>query len=252
MDFLMIYQSPHRKIRIGNRGDGGYVVALLPVDTGNTETYDLLLSGGISNDISFERHFLTLYKDTKGYAFDGTINIFPETITNMSYIKKNLGDPSLTSRVTDMEEYIADKHNVFMKIDIEGHEFRLLPRLISSGSINKIKQLVVEIHSPADIKKYPNYYHGLDDITNIKMFRLFAELTRTHTLIHFHANNACGMQKINGINLPHVFELTYVRNEYVPMKLPNNIPLPTKLDIPSRPILRDYFFNHFPYCVRKP
>jgi len=39
------------------------------------------------------------------------------------------------------------------------------------------------------------------------------------------------MQKINNIHLPHVFELTYIRNDFVTEKVQNTESLPTKLDM---------------------
>ena len=51
-------------------------------------------------------------------------------------------------------------NDIFMKIDIEGHEFRLMPSIIENNLINKIKQLVIEIHSPAYIELHPNYFKG--------------------------------------------------------------------------------------------
>lgn len=52
MECLILYKSQFLKERIGKNNDGGYVVVQLPGD------YDLFLSGGISNDITFESDFL--------------------------------------------------------------------------------------------------------------------------------------------------------------------------------------------------
>ena len=55
MEQLIVYSSSFPKKRVGRNNDGGYVITLLP------ETYDLFISGGISNDISFENHLLQLW-----------------------------------------------------------------------------------------------------------------------------------------------------------------------------------------------
>jgi len=60
---------------------------------------------------------------------------------------------------------------------------------------------------------------------------MFSLLNNTHTFIHFHANNGCLMQTIDGIKLPHVFELTYIRNDFIVNKIRNTQPLPTPIDI---------------------
>jgi len=140
-------------------------------------------------------------------------------------------------------------NNIFMKIDIEGHEFRLMPSIIENNLINKIKQLVIEIHSPADIELYPEYFKGLSDIKNEQMFNLLKKINETHTLVHLHANNGCKMNTIDGINIPHVFELTYIRNEFITKKIRNENQLPTPLDMPNIPSKIDYTLKGFPYST---
>jgi hypothetical protein len=48
---LTVFESPFAKTRIGKENDGGYIVANIP-----DIKYSVLLSGGISNDISFENN----------------------------------------------------------------------------------------------------------------------------------------------------------------------------------------------------
>jgi hypothetical protein len=134
-----------------------------------------------------------------------------------------------------------------MKIDIEGHEFRLMPTIIEKNYMNKIKQLVIEIHTPADIHMFPDYFKGLSDINNKNMFDLFNKINNTHTLVHFHANNGCNLQKIDEICLPHVFELTYIRNDFVNQKIKNKESLPTILDMKNITHKHEYTFTGFPY-----
>jgi hypothetical protein len=244
MENLILYQSPVPKFRVGKPYDGGYVIAKLP---GN---YDLFISGGISNDISFEEHLLSLYPDLTCYAFDGTLESFPQTTNNnLHFVKKNLSNTN-TETLTNMHEYMEKYHDIFMKIDIEGHEFRVMPTLFENNYIQKIKQLVIEIHSPGDIQLYPDYFKGLQDITNEHMFGLLNKINKTHTLIHFHANNGCRMQTINGINLPHVFELTYSRNDFLTAeKKRNTDPLPTVLDMRNCYDKPDYSLQGYPYTM---
>ena len=53
---LTVYQSPYSKIRLGKDYDGGYIIADIP-----DIKYQLILAGGINNDISFEQDFLKKY-----------------------------------------------------------------------------------------------------------------------------------------------------------------------------------------------
>ena len=241
MEHLILYTSPYPKQRLGRPHDGGYVTATLP------GTYDAFLSGGIANDISFEEHFLQLYPDTPCYAFDGTISHLPHNHPKITFVKKNLGD-SNREELTNLHDYMEPYQDIFMKIDIEGHEFRVMPTL-QNGLMKKIKQLVIEIHSPGDIRMFPDYFKGLHDIDNQKMFDLLQRINQTHTLVHFHANNGCAMQEIDGIRLPHVFELTYLRNEFVLEKRKNTESLPTPLDRRNIPQKEDYVLSGFPYST---
>jgi hypothetical protein len=241
MENLILYTSTYEKIRLGKPHDGGYVITKLP------ENYDLFISGGIANDVSFEKNLLSLYPNLKAYAFDGSINYLPENVDNLFFVKKFLGNHN-DEYTTNLIEYIENYNDMFFKIDIEGHEFRLMPEIINKGYITKIKQLVIEIHSPADINMFPDYFKGLQDINNDSMFNLLNEFNKTHTLIHFHANNGCKMQKINDIDLPHVFELTYIRNDFVTERIKNKEPLPTSIDMKNICDKPDYSFNCYPYC----
>ena len=242
MENLILYRSPFIKKRVGKDNDGGYLISMLP------NNYDAFISGGISNDISFETKFLDLYPDIRCYAFDGTISGLPADDNRITFIKKNLGD-SNNDTLTNLHEYIEPYDNIFMKMDIEGHEFKIMPTIIKNNLMKKIKQLVIEIHTPADIHMFPNYFKGLSDINNDQMFDLFKEINNTHTLVHFHANNGCNIQKIDGITLPHVFELTYIRNDFVNKKIKNTDSLPTSLDMKNIESKDDYKLEGFPYSL---
>lgn len=242
MEQLILYTCPFEKERIGKNNDGGYSVAKLPGE------YDIFLSGGISNDITFEIDFLSKNKDLMCYAFDGTVNSLPCSHDRIRFIKKNLGNVN-TNDLTNLYDYMKDYRNIFMKMDIEGHEFVILPTMFENNYIYKVKQLVLEIHSPADIQLYPDYFKGLSHIKNENMFNLLKKLNETHTLIHFHANNGCKMNKIDGINIPHVFEVTYIRNDFVIEKIKNREPLPTKLDMPNIGDKTEYSLEGFPYST---
>jgi len=237
MEQLILFSPTHPVERIGKKNDGGYVVCNLPGE------YDLFISGGVPDDISFEQHFLNKYPNLKCYAFDGTVESLPVDESRVTFVKKNLGKE--TDETTNLKTYMDGHENIFMKIDIEGHEFRLFPELESYMS--KIKQLVLEIHSPGDIKLHPTYFKGLDDIDHKCMFDMFSMINNTHTLVHVHANNGCQSHVYDNVLLPNVFECTFIRNDYVTQKIPNKRPLPLSIDMCNVVGTRDYFINYFPF-----
>jgi hypothetical protein len=240
MENLIVYKSPYPKLRIGKNGDGGYVI-------NNISThYDILISGGVSDDISFERDFLNKHPNVKCFAFDGTVSNLPTDDDRITFVKKNLGEFE-TETTTNLESYFKKYDNIFLKLDIEGHEFRLFPAIYKY--LHKVKQIVIEIHSSFDIQKHQAYYQSLNDITHDSMFSLLNNINKTHTLVHIHGNNGCGLGSINGIALPYVFECTYIRNDFVIDKIQNDIPFPTNLDYPNVSSKDQYSLIGFPYST---
>jgi hypothetical protein len=243
MDNLILYTTNHTKGRIGRPCDGGYVICDLP------NPYDCFISGGISNDISFEQDFLTKHATPiPCYAFDGTVDALPVADSRIYFFKKNLGKDE-TDMVTNLHKTIEPYSNIFMKIDIEGHEFRLFPSF-SEDQMKKIKQLVVEIHSPEDIRLHPDYFAGLSDITNPIMLDFFKKINATHTLVHVHPNNACNTYYLDGVHLPMVFECTYIRNDFVTQKIRNTEPIPLSIDRPNyihNPVV---VFDTYPFVCK--
>ena len=57
------------KIRIGSNNDGGYVIYK------NFENYDIILSGGAGNNITFEIQLIELYPNTICHLFDHTVDL---------------------------------------------------------------------------------------------------------------------------------------------------------------------------------
>jgi hypothetical protein len=240
METLTVYESIHAKRRIGSNGDGGYVVIDLP------GTYDFFISGGVGNDVTFEVDLLEKYQNIRGIAFDGTVNSIPMKHPRLEFRKLNLAKHN-SSTTTNLLDEMRPYNNIFMKMDIEGHEFNVLPGIIDS-CIKKVKQLVIEIHTPGDIMKHPDYFRGLSHFDHGFMFNMLKDLNATHTLVHFHANNGCDSHVVDGIKLPNVIECTYIRNDYVKEKVLNTTPFPTELDRPNVPYRPEYIVDYPPFC----
>lgn len=243
MEALQVYQSPYPKVRIGTpNDDGGYAVCQLPGD------YDFLLSGGVANNIQFEEDFMKRYPTTLGcFAFDGTVKSFPPTSAKIEFVPMNCAAET-TKMTSNFHEVLKNFHNVFVKVDIEGHEFRMVPTWINNY-MDRIKQFVIEIHTPADIQKHPDAYPGLQDITHEHMFRMLGDISKTHTLVHFHPNNGCGLHKWQDYTIPNVFECTYIRNDFVTEKIPNKDPIPSPIDVRNHSWYPEIVLRGWPYIT---
>jgi hypothetical protein len=64
---LTVYKSPFKKLRIGKENDGGYIICDIP-----DIHYDIILSGGIGDDITFEEELCSIYPNIHCDCYDGT------------------------------------------------------------------------------------------------------------------------------------------------------------------------------------
>lgn len=239
MENLTLYTPDHQKTRVGRPYDGGYSICELP------GKYDALISGGILDDISFEQAFLDKYGDMPCIAFDGTVQGLPTADSRITFVQKNLGEYE-SNYITNLHSTIEPYSDIFMKIDIEGHEFRLFP-VLTEAHMKKVKQLVLEVHTPREIQLFPNYFMGLSDVTHQCLIDLFRNLNKTHTLVHVHPNNACKTYYVDGVLLPNVFECTFIRNEFVDQRVPNVETLPFPIDMPNIPTHPVVTFTGLPF-----
>lgn len=188
---LTCYKSPFKKIRVGKDFDGGYVICDIP-----NINYDLLLGCGVDVDISFESQFCNKYKNALCYLYDGSVNDIYLDNKNMTFFKKYINNFNDENN-TNLHEIIDKFNNIFLKMDIEGYEIPWIKSL-SDEKLNKISQIVMEFHYPfEDYKK-----------------DVFEKINKYFIMIHFHANNCCGVRNHNGIIIPNVFECTYLNRKF--------------------------------------
>jgi len=221
---LTVYECKN-KYRLGNFKDGGYVL----MDIGG---YDLMLSGGVGGDIEFEKAFTEKYK-VKCYAFDGTETSgfkLTKDLPLVTYINKNVG-PHNTNNTSNFDFGFENGNNIFMKLDIEGAEYDLL-NSFTDKQMNTIRQLVIEFHWPDTRQKW----------------NALLKITKTHYLIHYHANNNNHIiYNINHNHIPAVFECTYIRKDLLDNPGLNKEPFPTKLDARNTYVKMDFVIDCPPW-----
>jgi hypothetical protein len=213
------------KIRIGSNNDGGYVIYK------NCENYDIILSGGAGNNITFEIQLIELYPNTICHLFDHTVDLKIEN-SNIIFYKLKLDKSNI--KFFDM---IRSHNNIFLKLDIEGWEYELLT-VLDHNDMERIKQIVIEIHSPFTDQK----------------LNLVKKLLHHHTLIHLHANNCCPFTVYDGVNIPRVIELSLVRTKDLPSDLilyKNTTQLPLEIDQPNLKNKPDFQLNHYPFVIEQ-
>ena len=223
---LTVYHYPARKIRLGRPHDGGYVIADLPGG------YDVLLSGGLGDDDSFERAILAHHSDIPAaHIWDATVASLPSPHPLLRHHRKNIG-PAADPLTENLHAHLAASKNAFLKLDIEGSEYAwasaLPPHLLAS-----VRQLVVEIHDPWAPYRWE-----------------IIELLAAHLdLIHLHPNNYGTVRTVEGIALPQCLELTYIRKPApgAPPRTPSRELIPTPLDQKNHPGAPDITLRGHPY-----
>jgi hypothetical protein len=225
-------------IRLGKNNDGGYLAGKNSVLNSST-----LISFGINDDCSFEKEFKNLHnidvlcfdhavgagfwfkkfrralrKSLKGeikLLKDFFINIFNyKFFFNRSgsffYKQRIVGkdDNSLLLGEINIKKIINNnnlKKNLFLKIDIEGHEYEILDDIISFSSY--INGLIIEFHDvDINLNKIITFINSID----LK-------------LIHIHPNNSINYRN----NIPPCLEFSFERN---PIIVSNDVHFPHNLD----------------------
>jgi len=226
---LTVYNYDN-KIRLGNNGDGGYVIA----DIG--DKYDCYISCGVSDEESFSKDFIKKYNMNKdnSFAFDGTIEDYPYIFTtDITFIKKNIGDTN-TDKITNLDFLFEKYNNIFIKMDIEGWEFQWLLQL-TPDKLKKIKQIALEVH-------------GINDdswnFVQSDKIKCFNKLNEQFYLIHAHGNVYGGITN----KFPNVMELTYLsKSEFNEQPEKNKRVLPDKRIDFCNNSEEDYDLNFFPF-----
>ena len=235
-------------IRLGSRYDGGYLV-----DKNSIYESEFLLSGGIFYDFKFENDYIDLTNNDI-YCYDHIINpskffllwtlilikrfilrekkerilkakknvIKPFTFLKfikkkeVNYEKKGIGYDSKDIYSLDtILKKISIKKKFFLKIDIEGDEYKILDQIIKNSE--NLTGLVIEFH---DVSR------------NIKMIESFIQKLPL-ILIYVRANNA---GEVNSDNDPEIIELTFSKHA-----IPKNDYEFSKhnLDFPNNPYKRE-------------
>ena len=200
VESLTLYTCDN-KFRCGDNLYGGYVISDLGV---SDNCYDVLLSGGAGGNISFEKEFCDKYM-VDCLLFDNdheqgrTLDIDKiETSSHkrITLVEKNIGGEE-TYNLTNLKQYFESYNNIFLKTCVGGAEWSLFSTL-SENEIMKIKQMAIEFTIPRSDVEW-------DILKNI---------TNTHVLVHFHANNNCPViLNVNNNHIPGVFTCTYIRKD---------------------------------------
>jgi hypothetical protein len=242
-------------MRIGSVNDGGYVVPLGAVSDANA-----LLSFGLSHDWTFERDFRKHNADAVIHCYDHTVSLrtaFEYSIGQLIRFVLQFRTPALWKSFTwidyifffrgdkihfqqriwrdnrDNSATVDEAFNrlpaecrVFVKIDIEGSEYRILDDLLRHSP--NIVSIAIEFH---DV-----------DIVSERFNSLVEKIKRDFYIVHIHGNNMGGTMPSG---FPIAPEITFLNKRFFSSPPPLSrlkYPVP-QLDQPNNPRLPEFTFE---------
>jgi hypothetical protein len=168
----------YTKVRVGNPYDGGYVI---PRELINQ--VDTLYSYGINNDMSFDEHFLSLRDEPLLiHMYDHTIEKLPKEDISSCFLFHREGISTERGNHLDtFENQVCangdEEKAIFLKMDIEGSEWDVLPQILKSSLKERILCITLEIHWLQDRSRHSHYL----DVLKL--------LDESFVLLHIHGNN---------------------------------------------------------------
>ena len=212
---LKPYTVEKKLIRLGPKGDGGYLV---PDDLDGIEA---CFSPGVGQLHGFELDCLKL--GMKVFLADGSVD--SPGIEGLDFIKKFIGPVNLDKFIT-LDSWVNfkyhDNQDLMLQMDIESHEYLTIISMPKS-LIQQFRIMIVEFH---DLHKLGNsqFYKTISAAVD--------KLLMYHTCVHIHPNNYRKADKRLGIEIPRALELTFLRNDRFSDKFPS-MTFPHELDIDS-------------------
>lgn len=214
-------------IRVGAEGDGGYLLPNILKDI------RYCYSPGVNDNMSFEEELSAKY-NIKSFMADASLDKAPKTGPNFEFISKYLGAFSDNKFIT-LSDWINETSGFndigkILQMDIEGSEYDVL--IFEDGkTLSSFSTMIIEFHDLQNIFKK-------DFIRTISS--IFEKIYKYFSICHIHPNNIGGLIELDGIKVPRVMEITFIRNNYIEQCSDNkNIILPNILDVKNSKNMQD-------------
>jgi len=219
-----VFTNKKNLMRLGPKRDGGYIIDRRIIDK-----IELIVTCGLSDDWSFEKHFLKYNNKVYVHAYDHTVDsyfwvkrFFKDIFHfflfrklsfhkiksifryfdyihffrgNNRHFKTKISNKNIKCKSTTINTIIKDKKNILLKIDIEGSEYNILNDIIKNHE--KIIFLIIEFHS---IKK------------NLTKIYKFVSQLNSLKIMHIHGNN---INKVDKNGYPYALELCFINSKIV-------------------------------------
>jgi len=231
IDSLRPVKTKFDLIRVGGNNDGGY---LIPNDL---EGITACFSPGVADTASFE---IDLCKRGIGsHLADASVDQAPQNFTPLSFTKKFLGGCNNDTHMTLvawMHSHIGLMSDYILQMDIEGGEYTTI-LTADRNTLNSFRIMAIEIH---------NVQTWFDELAWPVVTTFFEKLLEDFYVVHNHPNNNCPFIDVDGILMPTVFELTFLRKDRAEptgycTEFPHPLDQPNVLDKPDRPLPEGWY-----------
>jgi hypothetical protein len=207
IDQLKPYTTDKPLIRIGANGDGGYLV---PDDLTGIST---CFSPGVGAFSTFEEACAN--RGMEVHMADYSVEKPLIEHNRFRFVKKFIG-PVTHGAFISMNDWVTsascnDQSDLLLQMDIEGHEYLTLTSM-PDELMQRFRIIVIELHYLG--KPWNRDFYAMASTALHK-------LLKSHTCVHIHPNNFCGIEKIRGVEIPRTAEFTFLRNDRIGRKRPH-------------------------------
>ena len=220
--------------RFGRRSDGGYVL----LDAISSSS--VCISLGIADEMSFDEDLSPLVKHI--YMFDYSISFPPVILENGSFhslrVVPAISNDKHEIDVETIFGMINSLTSIVLKVDIEGSEWESF-KDVSRDILIRCEQIVFEFHNIQKLFEDKNYNAYLKFLDN---------LTESHIVVNTHINNWDSFEIIQGVPVPNVLEVTYVRKDLVEKY--SGIRNSERLNYPNNPSRPEFLLYPFDRVLR--
>lgn len=205
-------------IRVGGDEDGGYLVPDILTDI------KYCFSPGVDYTATFEKELSETY-GIKSFMADASVPSAPITDVNFEFTPKFLGSRThgVYTTLSDwVRESIGEDDSArILQMDIEGGEYDVLT-VEDQATLASFSTLIIEFHE----------LHKLFRSDFLGTFSaIFEKLYQNFSICHVHPNNISKVATLDGIQIPAVIEVTFIRNDLISQVASNDtIKLPHALD----------------------
>lgn len=187
-------------IRVGGEGDGGYLVPNC------FESIKYCFSPGVDYTASFEGQLSREY-GIKSFMADASVSDSPVDDKNFSFLKKYLGSKKRDDYIS-LSDWVSEcigneEAEMILQMDIEGGEYDVIATE-SASSLARFSLLVIEFHGLQNL--FDRYFLQATSAVFEKIYDNFV-------VCHAHPNNCSGIAVCDGIEVPRVLEVSFIRKD---------------------------------------